>query len=463
LQAALTAAQDGDTITIAAGTFAGGVTIDKSVAIKGAGSRATTIKGGGPVLTIFRATAPEKLSVSIDGVTITGGVNNSQPDSAVTFGGGIWIPTSQLPDPPFNGTGATVAITNSVITGNIVRSDAAIPGDVFCGPLPCGFNSGGGIDNGGVLTLTNVRVTNNVAGSTAGSPTLASGAFAGGIFSRFAATLAIRNSVISGNHAIATAPNGQVASTGGIGSDGALSIESSAITDNTAELSGNLGSIVEQTALAGGLHVSGEAPHPTVTVRNTLISGNRATAIGSSVDQVVVAFAGGVLAEAPLLMERTAVRGNEVRATATTADAVADGGGIEVDAAVTIRDSLVMQNAVIAQAAHGALALGGGIADAGSLTLERTLVQGNRVSATGTTSPLVFGVDSGAFGGGIWVGSFGGPDTPQLATTDTAIIANRASASPTFKSLGGGLFTDVPVSLTRTLIAANSPDQCFGC
>ena len=91
-----------------AGTFAGGITIDKSIRVQGAGADRTIIRGGGPVVTIFRSTAPDALNVSIDGVTITGGVNNTQPGTEVTFGGGIWIPTSQLDQPPFNGTGATV-------------------------------------------------------------------------------------------------------------------------------------------------------------------------------------------------------------------------------------------------------------------------------------------------------------------------------------------------------------------
>ncbi len=52
LQAAVNAANDGDTIAINAGTFAGGVTITKSLALRGAGAETTTIRGGGPVLTI---------------------------------------------------------------------------------------------------------------------------------------------------------------------------------------------------------------------------------------------------------------------------------------------------------------------------------------------------------------------------------------------------------------------------
>ena len=104
IQSAVTAASDGDTIAVAGGTYAGGITIDKSIRLHGAGAHQTVITGGGPVLTIGRATDPTAQTVSIDGVTVTGGVNDSQPDNAVTFGGGIWIPTSQLDQPPFNGT-----------------------------------------------------------------------------------------------------------------------------------------------------------------------------------------------------------------------------------------------------------------------------------------------------------------------------------------------------------------------
>src|SRR5437762_605335 len=52
LQAAVNAAHDEDTIHIGPGTFAGGVTIDQSVKLVGAGARSTIISGGGPVITI---------------------------------------------------------------------------------------------------------------------------------------------------------------------------------------------------------------------------------------------------------------------------------------------------------------------------------------------------------------------------------------------------------------------------
>ncbi|MEP6813413.1 MAG: hypothetical protein ABI990_10525 [Actinomycetota bacterium] len=464
LQAAVNAAHDGDTIHVGRGTFAGGVTIDKSVALVGKGAKASIVSGGGPVLTIFREAGSAGLSVAISGLTITGGVNDSQPGAEVTFGGGIWIPTSQLTVPPFNGAGATVTIDDSVITGNQVMSRSTIPPFVFCGPLPCGFNSGGGIDNGGVLTITDSEITNNTSGSTSTLGTLASEITAGGITSRFASTLVLRRSVVSGNRAVATLPNGQFAGVGGVGASGALTIEDSVVSDNSAEVSGPpVGFEEDLVALAGGIQVSeccGVAP-PTAVIRSTKVTGNRAVAHAGSEGTLAVAFGGGLLAEAPLLIERSEITGNTARAT-SFGDAVADGGGMEIDSTVTIRDSLVARNTVVVEAGGAALAQGGGIANAGQLTIERTAVVDNHVEASGAGGPLPFGVPSGALGGGIWNGDFGGPP-PSLNLTNSVVAGNSLEAPAGFVRSGGGLYTLYPVSLSKTAIAGNRPDQCFGC
>src|SRR6266516_1807361 len=52
IAAALAAAKNGDTIVIAAGTYTGGLTVDVSVKLIGAGAGQTIISGGGPVVTI---------------------------------------------------------------------------------------------------------------------------------------------------------------------------------------------------------------------------------------------------------------------------------------------------------------------------------------------------------------------------------------------------------------------------
>src|SRR5215218_5095297 len=61
IQAALDAASDGDTIAV------------------GAGAGATTIRGGGPVITIGEPDGIDQPTVSIGRMTITGGLNGSTP------------------------------------------------------------------------------------------------------------------------------------------------------------------------------------------------------------------------------------------------------------------------------------------------------------------------------------------------------------------------------------------------
>ena len=121
LKAAVGAAHDGETIRIARGTFAGGVKIDVSVNVVGAGARATTISGGGPVLTIGSQTSAP--TVTLAKLTITGGDTSYRPagsqcgpdvptcgpgyTTATALGGGIEA---------FQGT--RVTILDSVIVGN---------------------------------------------------------------------------------------------------------------------------------------------------------------------------------------------------------------------------------------------------------------------------------------------------------------------------------------------------------
>src|SRR5215475_13412784 len=52
LAAAIAAANDGDTLKLDPGTYAGGVSVDKSIHLVGAGAHQTILSGGGPVLTI---------------------------------------------------------------------------------------------------------------------------------------------------------------------------------------------------------------------------------------------------------------------------------------------------------------------------------------------------------------------------------------------------------------------------
>src|SRR4051794_41898757 len=65
IQPAVAAAHDGDTVVVARGSYAGGVTIDKSIRLQGAGATQTVISGGGPRLTNGPPGRPPALNVSI--------------------------------------------------------------------------------------------------------------------------------------------------------------------------------------------------------------------------------------------------------------------------------------------------------------------------------------------------------------------------------------------------------------
>jgi predicted outer membrane repeat protein len=486
LQAAVDAAHDGDTITIAPGSYAGGVTIDVSVRLVGAGAGQTTISGGGPVLTIGAYGASSEPTVSIDGVTITGGVTRSSPESVpfvgqegvIALGGGIEIP----PNADFSG-GADVTITNSVITGNRVAPTATLPIGPTCPsgrPCPFAWAIGGGIDNWGTLTLDGTTVSNNRVGTASGLSNLASDADSGAIQNWLNTPLTITNSVISGNQASASAPNGRFADSGAIFMEGgSLSMSGSSVTNNSATLNAGLPNSVNTLAVAGGIHISDQASGG--SIRNTTVSGNAVTMTNTAGD--ANAFTGAFQNDSNTGLElsndvitnnsvtvsalghsggnaagdsgagewggtvtNTRVTGNRVSTSSVAGDADADAGASEFNGSIT--NSLVSDNHVQAYSPHGtAIDRGGGLVG-GRITLRNTTVSGNTANANGRSGF--------ARGGGI----FG--DAP-LVLVDSSVTGNALSGNSAITLQGGGIYATASVSLTNSVIADNIPDQCFGC
>jgi hypothetical protein len=456
IQAAVDAAQDGDTIAVGVGTFDGGITITKSITLVGVSAGATTIQGGGPVLTIGEDGGVEPPTVSIRGVTITGGFNDSTPLPFAAAGGGVLIPPSAG-----GAVGATVTISDSVITKN--RAEPASDDQVL--GCPCAF--GGGINNAGALTVTDTRITDNVAGATASDPSVANYAAGGGIFSVGSqATLTLRHSDVSGNRAAVNPPNGRNTDAGGIANfGGALTIEDSVVNANRSEVDAAVpssffsGDFTE--ANAGGLYL---ARSSSTTITRSRVSGNSVHSTNTAGD--ASAEAAGIDAEGSLLLTDSSVQNNAAVAVVPTASgflAETDGGGIQVRGSAVVRESRITNNSLTSRSESGlALASGGGLASiGGDLTLERTVVAANSASATG--------VGGFNLGGGILNVLFGG-GPPELTLTDSVITANRLAASEAVMSQGGGLYTvepftgtPFPVALTRTVIEGNRPDQCVGC
>jgi len=513
IQAAVNAAQDGDTITIGPGTFAGGVTITTSVNLQGAGSAATIIRGGGSVLTIGAYGASSEPTVSISGVTITGGVAQSSPES-IPFAGvaGVWAAGGGIEIPPGANlaVGATVTISGSVITGNRADPVNTIPSGIPCpgnfpdGQCPFAPAWGGGIDSWGTLTLTHTAVTDNSVGTAAGLPGITSDADGAGIFSS-EGSLTLANSVVSGNHATATSPDGRYAEGAAIfagspfgsanGSD-ALTLQNSVISGNTATVTSDLprffgGQSLNPSANSGG--VAAGTGVSSTTVENTLVETN--SAIATDLNGEPSAFDAGMnVSNGSLDMTNSVISGNRTIANASTsADVGPSGSALEVDGGGTISGTRITDNYTSMVSTDGTAAANGALGLFGNtslLTIQDSTISGNVATATSTGSVSFQGAgifndglltltddtitgNSGtatgpsgvAQGGGIWNGTtFTGPPV-QLTLQGTAVTRNSLTGSDGVTVQGAGLFTAPPatVILTDSVIALNIPDQCFGC
>jgi hypothetical protein len=493
IQTAVDAANEGDTIRIAPGMFVGGLVITKSLDLQGAGAGETVISGGGPVITIGTFGASNQPTVAISGVTITGGITSSTPNPFVgeasvwAAGGGIEVPPGE--DASGLSPGAAVTITNSVISGNRVAPTATLssPSGASCPDGPCPFAAaiGGGIDNWGTMTLRNTRVMDNSVGATPGLPNLTSDAEGGGIVNWFTGTLSLTNSVVSGNRAVAAAPNGRFADAGGIfDKDGRMTIENSVVSGNSALLTSVFPNSVVTLALAGGIHVSNSA---TASITNTTISGNSVRATNTVSD--AVAFSGGLHTDTDVTVDNTTIADNSVSVTTLpgAGTAYGDSGGGYVRGTITntrftrntvavttaagdaiaaagaailrgtVTNSSITHNTATATTTSGnAIVVGAGLVNLATLTLANSSVASNTAAAAGPT-----GI---AQGGGIWNGPFpGGPEIVQLTFTNTSITNNTIDADPAITRQGGGLYTAVPVTIVHSTIEHNTPDQCFGC
>jgi hypothetical protein len=497
IQAALDAARDGDTIRVAAGTFAGGITIHRSITLVGAGARATIIKGGGPVVTIGEYLATAQPNVKISAVTIAGGVTTSSPesrdatgaDNVLAAGGGIEI----NPSAGF-AKGATVTVKDSVVTRNRVGPTASVPAGPPCpgGPCPFAWAKGGGIDTWGALTLTNTTVSNNIAGGAACD------ADGGGINVRSAGTLTLNDSKVTANHAIASAPNGRFAEGGGIFTDPrvGLVLRRSVVRANAAALTSTLpfevggGNTLDMNANGGGIHVGDDS---SVTIANTTFRDNRARVDDSNGEPY--AFDSALHAgSGPLSLRDSTIANNRVVANVgSSTDVGPSGSALDINGPATLSNVRITDNTTVVTSHAGAAEANGAVyagdTEMQPIIIRNTVISGNIVRASSPTgSATVQGaglVNDGrlqlrndsithnvgtatgtagfARGGGIWNGSQFNPPPILLTIEKTKVTHNTLNASAGLAVEGGGVFTTFPITLNKSLIAKNQPDQCSGC
>ena len=491
VQAAVDAAHDGDTISIAKGTFAGGVTIDKSISLVGAGAGKTIISGGGPVLTLGVYKAPTEPTVSIDGVTVTGGVTTTsaesrdfvEEDGVFALGGGIDIP----PNSDFSG-GASVSISNSVITHNKVTPTVTLGCDQPCSPFA--LAAGGGIYNSGQLTLRNTTVGNN----TAGGPTASKAVGAGILSTPDGSSLTVQNSVVSDNQATVSDPNGVQATGAGILAEtGNFVVRNSAVSGNRSSLTSTKAAVTgEFFANAAGIGCDRSA-----TITNTRIDNNVITV--SDPNGEPAAFDSGLScgnSGGTLTLKNSSVSGNRILANvADTTDSGPNGTALEFDGPATITNTRITGNTTTVTTVNGlagavgavsafdgdptspalisnsvisnntmtatstndsATVQGGGIVNAGALELRNDQISHNNGTA--------HGADGFAQGGGIWNGELFGASPTSLTLDHTAVDHNTLDADSGISTQGGGLYTlGFLVTLTHSTVHHNNPDDCDGC
>lgn len=502
VQAAIDAAPVGGTVRLAPGTYSGGVTIDKSLTLVGAGAGRTTLRGGDSVIRVASPAGSAPPTVTIADLTLTGGVAHGAPATpADAFGGGLLV------EGQGDGVGARVLLRHAAVVGNraVPLETVVSPRGATCpgGPCPYALAAGGGIASFGDLTIDHSLVRGNAATGRS------SDAQGGGVWTS-RGHLRILSSSITGNRAEPRSI-GRYAEGGGVFTDEArtgappipLTIADSHIDHNTALLdtrwpvkaSPDAEGPIGMIANAGGLHVgSGYA----TTVDRSTISRNRLAAIDPVGEPV--AFDSGVIQAftGTFTMRRSHVDGNSAKVVAATADDVLTSGtAVEIDGVARFDDTTISRNTADASGTAGSAWVSNGLAvlaaDApGQADLRRVSIVGNTASArssTGAARVLGVGVlnnslltmtdtvvarnrgkavssDASAQGGGIWNGAFlSGP--PVQLTAHRSLVTGNSVAAPGGTAAGGGIFhvpgDGVGLTLDRTPVVGNAPDQCAGC
>ena len=221
---AISLASSGDSISVAAATYAENLTIGINLKVIGA-SAVTTIIDGRRLSTVVTISSTSA-HVILSSLTIQNGLLTA----IAAFGGGIH-------------NSGTLTINNSTLSANSAVGTAGVVGAL-----------GGGIYNSGTLTINNSTLSGNTATNAIGGT-----ADGGGIYNGNG-VVAINNSTLSGN----TASIG-----GGIYTFGhSVTINNSTLSGNSAVAVGGIYKLVEFTA---------------VTITNSIVADNSGGNCASSI------------------------------------------------------------------------------------------------------------------------------------------------------------------------------------
>jgi len=401
--AALAAAQPGDTLRVAAGTYVENLVIDKVVTLEGGWNADCTQRDVAANVTIVQPADDTMSVVTIDGPT----ADPSVPPPVID---GFTITGGRAAQGSNHGGGVRIIESNAVIRNNHIYSNTA-------------YLLGGGV---GWLGDGQLRMINNVIRTNTISATAALGfdhiAWGGGVYASGGGLLSMDGDLIERNRALD--PDDASSLGGGIyQQDGQTVLNNLTVLDNEAVAGGGIlvtndlemndSTVAEnQAEFGGGVYLYYPNTNSRGVVRSTVLHGNHATRGGGlfqfagSVDvensaiisNVVDELEGGGLYTAyglatdVLTVTRSTVTGNRAPigagvysnmalhlATTTVRDNVASdfGGGLVTRRAATVVNSSIVANAAVG---YGA-ALSHTSDDA--MTLQNVTISGNDAGSAG--------------------------------------------------------------------------------
>jgi uncharacterized protein (TIGR03118 family) len=341
----------------------------------------------------------------------------------------------------FNDTLATLDVTESTLTDNLVRG-----GQRSKNAFDNGFAEGGGIGNRGALTVSYSTFAQNQAVGGAGSSSGITGGngIGGGLMSNGSASAPASASIDYSTFwdNLAEGGTGGAAATGGSGAGGgiftdtgALLLSHSILRENQA-LGGAGGS--GGRGRGGALAAGSQNGNTFVAVSESMLAANQAVGGAAAAGGAAGIGSGGGISNqvnipghtADLSVERCVLLGNQALGGAGDAGGTGRGGGIEnaAGANLTVSDSALILNQAVGGHAlgggNGGNGLGGGGFNdaASSVTFQSSIIISNE--ATGGTGGLG-GSDGQGVGGGLYLT----PGGTACADLWTAIFGNYASTS----------------------------------
>jgi hypothetical protein len=363
LRAALASAANGDTVdaTGVGGTIlltSGELTINSSVSIVGPGAASLTVSQAAPE-NVFHVTPGQTASIS--GLSIadgSAGVFNDQGTVTVTVciiedngtgilstGPGATVSNCTISDNSNGGivnNSGTLAVNNCFITGNMADLGGAGI-----------YNDGSG--GSASLSISNSTITGNLV-----IPDNADSLFAnacGGGVANYAlngtATLTIANSSITGNAIEAINGTAQKALGGGIYNGGTATMTITGATISSNSVSNDFGPGAQTAAGGGGIYNDGsDGGNATLVVTGSTVTGNLAEAsnYGRS-------HGGGIFNDGSYGQANLTVVNSDIDTNSTISDILDTGGGIKNsvdesdlgdggDASVTLNDCQLIGNSV---------------------------------------------------------------------------------------------------------------------